>query len=70
MQFFCKNKPYMSSYRYIIPPLFMADNDQKQQSVKKAEERREEKSGDKNIGFGGTLLDLGEKDAKGVGEGK
>lgn len=48
----------------------MADNDAKQQAVKKAEERRSEDAGKKDIGFGGTILDLGEKDAKGVGKGK
>jgi hypothetical protein len=46
----------------------MADsNDPK---VKAAEKRREEESGKKNVGFGGTLLDLGAKDAEGVDAGK
>lgn len=48
----------------------MADSNAKQQQVKEAEERRNKEAGGKNVGFGGTLLDMGEKDAEGVGRGK
>lgn len=46
--------------------------DPKDPAVKQAEERRKEESGkkDEDIGFGGTMLDIGDKDAEGVGAGK
>lgn len=41
-------------------------------AVQAASERRKDEAGkeDSKIGFGGTLLDMGEKDAEGVGAGK
>jgi len=41
-------------------------------AVKAAEERRKKEAGksDDKIGFGGSLTDIGDKDAEGVGEGK
>lgn len=47
----------------------MAD-DQTTQAEKNAEAQRKEDAGKKGVGFGGTLTDLGEADAKGVGAGK
>ncbi len=46
--------------------------DPKDPAVKEATERRKEHAGkpDSETGFGGTILDLGEKDAVGVGAGK
>jgi hypothetical protein len=45
--------------------------DPKDPAVKQATERRKEEAGkkDSEIGFGGSIIDLGEKDADGVGAG-
>lgn len=48
----------------------MATDEQKAQPEEVASERRKEEAGKKNIGFGGTLLDMGSEDAEGVGAGK
>lgn len=46
--------------------------DPKDPAVQRATERRKEESGkkDSEIGFGGSLVDMGDKDAEGVGAGK
>ena len=48
----------------------MANADPNDPKVKEATKKREEEAGKKGTGFGGTILDLGAKDAEGVGEGK
>ena len=56
--------------RYVHPsPIFMPTDTKE---AKKREEERKENSGkpDSKIGFGGSISDIGDKDAKGVGEGK
>lgn len=48
----------------------MPTDAQKQQPEEVASERRKEEAGKKNIGFGGSILDMGSEDAEGVGAGK
>lgn len=46
--------------------------DKNDPAVQAASERRKEEAGkkDADIGFGGSIIDMGEKDAEGVGAGK
>jgi|GEM_PF-3862000 len=50
----------------------MAKDPQVVQEEKRREEERSRDAGkpDSEIGFGGSIIDIGEKDAKGVGRGK
>lgn len=64
----------ISKYTYVFQPFpfHIMPTDPKDPAVQAAEQRRKDEAGkpDSKIGFGGSILDMGEKDAEGVGAGK
>jgi hypothetical protein len=64
-------RQYVIHNSLLVTPICMP-TDPKDPAVKAATQRREAESGkkDSEIGFGGTIVDIGDKDAEGVGAGK